>query len=622
MFSDYYPTEAENLVRTTIKAEKTAWEDGNVWMTDKIGYAMTETVRRARKNYLGIYDEKYDPLTKREKLWVPFTEWTVETMKKNIDVDTKDIEVKAKHPGAYKSAAVFRYVLNHFLDKIRFGKILNGLIANMCIDGTSFAKTWKDGNELMCVPVDRLNLFYDPSAENLDASSAVIERNILTLPEFLELGLPNSDYVEGKKEVERTSKMQSYNTAIKTEVPYVDLYERYGYMSKFALTEKEEDRDKYVYTLSIVSGIEQGGVVFHKIKEVKGHPYDSFWLKRVMNRMDGRGIPEMVASIQAYINQIINIRQNTALVAQMGAWKAKGSITPKDIKQFFETNVIKLGANDEFDRLDTGEVKPSSYNDETTAYSWGQRVTGTSRDDEIAPNKPATNALIEEKSTNKGYGLIQENFFLSLSQMIEKRFVPIIKQILKDGDIVRITGDPIDLKKMDEELVRNYVYRDIENRKSDVRSVQMQNDIVNLVEQGFPLQDAENMYIEGEVSKMMDEISKFGSDRFPEIKKDLFNFEYDIDIPVPDESMNKGAVVQALQTATTTLVNAGVPIQQLKDPFKEMYDIMGLDGEKMVANMNPPAMPNTQVPQEMIGAEQPVPQVRAGAPQMANAPMV
>ena len=181
MENTYQPTEAEKKAIKIMLNEKSNWQEGTVFVTPKVAFDTKKMVEKCRKNYYGIFNEGKDPVTKRDKIFIPFTEWIVETILKNIDIDTKDINVKAKNPSSYKIANIFRYVLRKKLEDVSFGKTINKLLKRVCIDGTGFLKIYRNNGKLQIDVVDRLNMLYDPSAETLDQSSGIIERNVLRI---------------------------------------------------------------------------------------------------------------------------------------------------------------------------------------------------------------------------------------------------------------------------------------------------------------------------------------------------------------------------------------------------------------------------------------------------------
>lgn len=587
---EYTPTEGEKEALRILKSEKINWEQGNVWVTDDVPMDMTDIVKKARKNYFGIFKQKTDPVTGRKKIFIPLTEWTVEIVLKNIDIDTKDIEVRAKNPSAYKMSKIFRYVLRYYLDKMNFGKILNSKLRNTAIDGTSYDKTWKEKGELAHRNVDRLNIYRDPSETDFTETSTIIERNFLTLPEFREYDWDNSAFVMGTDSYDRSG---TGDKNMKTEIPMVEIHERYGYLPDYCVTSKEKDLDKYSYYLLCVSGIDDNEIV-HKIKKVKANPYICYPYKEVLNRADGRGVPEMLFNLQAYLNEILNTRLNTSRIAQLGLWHAKGNITPQQIKKLFTTSVLKTDMASEFTKLNTGTVDPSTYKDEDQIYQMSQRVTQTMNEDEMAASQPATNALIQERGSAKNYDLLMENFKLSLSQLIEKKFIPIIKEIIKPGEILRITGDPTDLKELDDKLARNLVYAEMEKAKKETGM--------------YPYLTDEEM--EQQIETLKAGLSELGDDRYLEVNKEMFDTDFDVDVVIGDESMNKAVVAQNLNNAFSILGSMGVPAPLLKEPLKELFETLGLDGEKLTAALDQQQVLQAQEAQAEVQTRQEIQKTR------------
>lgn len=562
----YTPTDEEKEVIRIIQSEKTNWEDGHVFVVDKVQFIMKNVVKKARKNYFGIFNSPKDPVTKREKIFIPLTEWTVETMLKNIDIDTKDIDVKARNTNAYLKAEVFRHILKKKLDEINFGQTLNRWLRRVAIDGTAYLKAYEEDGKLGVAVVDRLNMIADPSVECLDDSAGITERFILSKPEFDELNLDWKEYVDGVTSIDRTG-IEAFSPSVQsTEIPYVELFERYGYFPEYVITGKEDDKKTFFYGKATVTGLNGTPVVHNVVKlDEEENPYGEGKLKEVPNRLDGRGIPEMLFNIQAYLNEVVNTRMNKARIVQLGLFKMKGNVTPQQFAKLFTTGGIKLDQSSEIEAMNTGSIDPSTYKDEEQAYQWGTRVTGTTNEDNQAASRPATNALLEQQGASKGYNLRIEDLMLSLGKFIEKKMLPIIKkEMLSDkGSLVRVTGDPKIFEKLDESLIRNQVYKNIESMSPTEKQMMRDSgvDMEMFVQQG------------------MEQMKALGEDRYIPIIEDLFDIEYDIKVVTSDESINRSVMASMLQNTLGILASSGLPV---RDTLKELYDTMGLDGEKLI----------------------------------------
>lgn len=587
----YEPTDAEKEMLRIMLSEKSAWEDGEVFAIEKLSFIMRNIVKKARKNFYGVFDEEVDPVTQRKKIWVPLTEWVVENVIKNIDIDTKDIHVEPMKSESSVSAEFFNFILRNRLEKAQFGKILNANNQNIVVDGTGFLKAWKEDGELKITYQDRLHIIVDPAVSCADESPSIIEENVLSLPEFQQYtDWKNIDAVKGSKNVDRSGIAERGigSTSRESEVPYVRVYERYGYAPKFVLTGNEKDRDEYVYVLAVASELDSTPVI-HKIKEVKKHPYQDFKFKEVLNRFDGRGIPEKLLSIQEYVNETVNTRLNTARIVQLGLWRVGAGVTTKQLKELFSGAAIRANQGD-VERLNTGTIDASSYKDEEVAYEWAKRVTQTTNEDEVAASKPATNALIEERGANKGYDLIVENIYLNLAKFLKEKVVPIIIDTLKEGEIEKITGDPQAIAKLEEPFVRNLV-----------RSKNSQA----FMETGQYLYQSAEQEQQAIVQLMQEMNKQYGNKRFIPILKQAFDTDYEIRIDPAGDVINKGVLAKQLTDVLSMLTGAGVPITELKDVAQELFDTMGLPGEKLVEKIGTTQQMSTAVNPQEVGTMSP-----------------
>jgi hypothetical protein len=552
---------------------------------------MRNIIKKARKNFYGVFDEEVDPVTQRKKIWVPLTEWVVENVIKNIDIDTKDIHVEPMKSESSVSAEFFNFILRNRLEKAQFGKTMNANNQNIVVDGMGFLKAWKENGELKITYQDRLHIIVDPAVSCADESPSIIEENVLSLPEFQQYTDWKNIYaVKGSKNVDRSgiAERGTGSTSRESEVPYVRVYERYGYAPKFVLTGDEKDRGEYVYVLSVASEIDSDPVI-HKIKEVKKHPYQDFKFKEVLNRFDGRGIPEKLLSIQEYVNETVNTRLNTARIVQLGLWRVGAGVTTKQMKELFSGAAIRANQGD-VERLNTGTIDASSYKDEEVAYEWAKRVTQTTNEDEVAASKPATNALIEERGANKGYDLIVENIYLNLAKFLKEKVVPIIIETLKDGEIEKITGDPQAIAKLEEPFVRNLV-----------RSKNSQA----FMETGQYLYQSAEQEQQAIVQLMQEMNKQYGNKRFIPILKQAFDTDYEIRIDPAGDVINKGVLAKQLTDVLSMLTGAGVPITELKDVAQELFDTMGLPGEKLVEKIGTTQQMSTAVNPQEVGTMSP-----------------
>lgn len=552
-----------------LRRERNEWREMEVHLTEKISFRCRNIIKRARKNYFSIYDNQYDPVTNRKKLFIPLTRDMVETTVKNIDLDTKDIQVRAKTPSGYNLAIMTRYILGSFLDKMKFGQILNRIIRKAGVEGVAVLKKTKIDGKVGIRLLENLNFYTDPTANYLTESSGNIEDNYLTLEEakgYKEW--ENLDKLVGMTSVERMPDLPT-----STSIPYVMISERWGLIPKYFLTGNRNDSE-LIEGIIIVSNLNSGASVQLIAENKSGkRPYQEFRTKMYDGRWLGLGIGEDLFDIQSYINEVFNIRLNTNRIKQLGLFQIrKGSgITPQMLNQLHGSHGIQVSRIDQDIReLRTSDMKPSSYKDGDEAYLWAQRMTGAweiGRGESLPSSMPATTAVLQEKGMKSGFSLQQEELGFAISQFMEELIVPTLFDSLKDKDIIRITGDPKELKIIDNAVVDSMVAEEVIKFKKKNGYYPTGQEIDQFKERQT------NVY------------RKQGRDRWLDVKKKLFSSENlldSIEIFVTSESFNKVILAKQLNDLLVSYGNiAGIDVDTDKITA-EIIDLMGLSSERFL----------------------------------------
>jgi hypothetical protein len=595
---EYTPTSQEEEVIKIIKKEKTEWEDGTVWVTDKINYKMKQLIQRYRKNYLGKFDNETDPNTGKKKVFVPFTEDMVEAVVKNIDLDSVDINITATNPNGHSSASIIRYLVSHFMRKNYFGELINQMIRVFCIDGTVVSKIMKNydsklkGQAIKTKLVDLTNIFIDPAEENIQDAGAIIERHVLKLSEIDAYPWDNKESVKGFRDITKINTFNTISYNSTGEVPYVEVYERWGDLPRFCFTGKDEDRDIWVPAMAIVSNIDRHPVVHKIVENKKGiKPYEEARYRQIFGRWYGRGIGEMLAGLQSYLNEVINLRLNKSRISQIGLFKyRKGSgITQQMLQSLISGGSIPVTKMDDIQELQISDVQPSSYHDEANIYTWGQRTTGAfsaGRGENLPANMPATTAVIQERGVRSGMEILQENLGMFLSRMFERHIIPLILETIKDEEVIAIVGSPKELKEIDE----NYIH-----------SITNKETLKHLIQYGcFPKPD----FIDNLKELFRGNLEQLKKTRYFKVdKKMLQNWHYEVKVDITGEAFNKAVMVQQLNEMLmgySQIPGANLDVDEL---MKEILDLMGIGGARFITSEDKPQAPVTQPPKQTMQQE-------------------
>lgn len=530
----YNPTIQQKNALKLIGSERRAWEYAMVWVADSAYFSMRNEIDDARKNYYGQFIQPIDPDTKLEKLFIPLTEWTVERMVTNIDLDTKDIHLRSPQGKNSRVALTMKLVLANFLKKMNFGETLNDFLRRLAIDGTAvfkyfnqYSKEYKRNLPTLRI-VDPLNLLIDPTAYSIQ-DATVIERAFLTKPEVeRHTDWENREYID-------------YSTG----VPIATIYERWGLLPLDWVTREKLDIDKWVegvITVSASSKDYQSGsattrydniggdnemLVVHKIylnpSGVK--PYEESWLRRVPNRWHGRGVPEQLRHLQEWLNTVVNIRRDEMLNKLTGKYKfRKGvGITKQMLQSLRAGGAIPVEEMDDIQQLVEGDVKASAYKEPAEVLEMAERVTGA-RETPTAPGMQPTTAVIQERSVRSVTNLIQENVGLCLERLFKRGIVPLVARDLKDGEVLRITGEPQDLEIIDESYV-NFKFQQAMAKAKRRLTIFEQARLRQRIERTLRAQ---------------------GTDRSLGVRKHILDTDYEVDVSVTAERFDPSIVLKQL----------------------------------------------------------------------------
>lgn len=592
-------SERDRFLLSKIEDEVNQWHDATAFVTEDIAFNMRNMIKTFRKNYLGIFDKEFDSATGRRKTWVPLTESTVDAVRKNIDLDTKDINFRAKRHDAIGLTQFVRNLVRANLDENGFGEKLDEFITRLAIDGTAIWKTvvtqTKGGKKVDVHLVDTLNFYIDPVARNIQEAD-VIERAAKTVSEIKMMdGWENVDEIHAEEGVSRNEK----NLSGTEGVELVDVYERWGKLPRWVLQGKTGNKDKdeeMVETHVVVSGIDgTTGPLVHLVEENDTEdsegsiikPYEEAWYSRVPGRWYGRGPAEKVMFLQVWINTIVNIRINRSRVSQLGIFKLRkgAGVTPQMLSGLTSNGVVVLNNMDDLQQLPVQEASQASYNDEQVIKNWAQVVTSTfdtATGDNLPASTPATNAVIQSRATQSQFSLVKEQVGMFLQRWMKRHYIPLLAKTLKKNQIMRITGEMDEIRDMDEKIANKLV----------------KDKMLEVVQAGKLIDPAQ---VRREKERVIAKLQSQGKDRFIKLMQKPDMTAYDVQVFITNEEQDKGVMVQNL----ISMLQTSAQLQGTNlDPTliaEAIFDIMGIDAKQFERKQTPqpatPAAPQQALPQ-------------------------
>ncbi len=527
------PHDTTSLIQTQaiklVRDEKVEWENEIAHVTEDISFNMREIIRQCRKNYWGVFNQPTDPTTGREKLWQHLTKAFVDYKVKNRDLDTKDINFRAKHNSAIGTTSIIRSITKNKLDAMFFGEDLDLAQRQLEIDGTV---VWaNDGDNPEPRLVNLLNFYIDPTADSIAETDAVIERVVLRLSEFKKLAKKNKWINADKVTASENIPTNDPNAPATKKGKYVELYMRRGLAPEFLMTGDESDKE---IPTEILCSATSGNWVVHSIEKRKDNSdkgYEEGWATRIHGRWYGMGTAETLIHYQEEMNENKNIRRERALVSKLGIFQIRknSGITPQTLSRLTVNGAIPVNAIDQdIKQMVVTDPPASAYQDEDNVYLWSQRSTGSFDIANGAPlpaSMPATSAAISNQGAQSQSRLDQEGFGMFLERWIARQFLPRTLKKVKVGEVIRMELDPQDLRAYDERQVDEQIALQLE-----------------AINQAGQFIDSDQVMMERE--RGLQVYSRMGNDRFVHLDSVPDILYYDVKVYVTNEDMDKGVAVQ------------------------------------------------------------------------------
>lgn len=579
--------EIEAKCLAIVDQERVNWEDAVSFITPKVGFRMRELIRILRKNYWGVFDDPIDKNTTREKLWLNMAMSIVETWVKNIDLDTKDINFRARTASGVSITELTRLAVKEYLDKMYFGETLDADERTVLIDGTVVWKTWQDNSTgkpvLKRRTIDLLNFYIDPTEESVQSAYRITERGIMVSSDLERMtGWMNTtdkkgNPLPGSQTLNRVDGSRRSNFGTRTTGDYRDVWECWGKIPRWVVTRDKEadgamdDVDGHI----VVSGLEAPEPTLHLVEYNKNKdsfgntikPYEEWRAAKISGRWYGLGPVERILALQEYLNTLVNTRVNRHYVSQLGIFKIKKGkgITPQMLSRLAANGAIQVQDMDDIEPLNMPPEDGTSYRDEETIKYWAQQISSAmpiSNGDIMPSSASATANSIASTSAKSAYTLFKEGMGMFLERWIDRGALPVIAKTVNEGDIFRIFKEDDGFG----DIVENMAYNIVEDHlnKSDI----------------VPSMD--ELMIQ--VAKMKDHLLSQKSIFIKAIQK-IMTDEVETKVHITNEDLDSSVTIQNLMQLMQ------IPPEQRSDPIvSQIYDLMGLQ-KPPKQQMGPPPQP-------------------------------
>lgn len=555
----------EGAILQFVTEEKRKIEDAtNVIRTD---------LKRARRNYECKFDNPIDSVTKKRKMFVPLTKQEVNAIAPRFDMDPESITVKTNEPGLERKAVIWEELLKSQFKKMKWKERMKELMIPFVNEGTVIIEMFwnydKDAkkDELDFMTHDVKDVFLFPKERSLMHASAFAVKRRMLLEHFkAHKRYMNRDMVQGRElvmdmsstDTMRTLKYEIGRPEFRTELDWVELYERQGFFPKSYVTGDPADVE-LVDGVITIANIDDGGVVVEVSDKSRRDNFIEAWYYKRPYVWYGGGVGVDLRDYQFYYNKIVNRRDNNEDVLHHGMFVKRRGMNV-DARQRVTGAGIWIEADNpaELTQLKTVDITQGSYIGETNLLANVQRLNGTAEVIRGGGNsRSASEAAIKDR--NAGSRLADPQGYLNrLFKLAVERAMALDKEFMDKETVVKMTGRDEELAAFDD-----FKLRTVNKARA---------------EEGLPPVSPE---------EFKTAMANFGKDRFMKVPNMKFlsgDFEVDIDL---DSSLirNKAGlsqfIVEAMQLAAQV---PGVPQTiDFADLFEKVMNLNGLKVKRMVA---------------------------------------
>lgn len=497
---------------------------------------MRTILKRAYRNFLGIFDEPNTRYTKRKKEFWNLTQYHSLTSASRVYVDPRAITILPRVEEDIPKAKVWGDLIPFQLNQMNFFQDMNKFGIELALFGTGIsAQDWefkkekyidRDGKAIKTrVQEDRpsyksvplLNCYLDMTAETLqDSPSFIVEtwHEASELPKLKERykWKTNVNSIEGIKLITADGKLgqndllqyqQMGISQKQLEVPMVSILWRWGKIKLSWVTKKESDENEWVEGIIALlnkHGDEDDDKSAPVILDIRVNPFDhgkrpfeECWYIKIPGRWYGLGVGEMLLDPQSYLNRVINQRIDNNEILQNKMYKVRrgAGLDNKSIAAA-PGKAISVQNMDDIQVLETGDAKTSSYNDEQNILVWAERQTHIK--DASSSAKSATEAQINAELAGDFFAIVRRNINDYLRRVVWQ-IIELDKQFIDKEIVIRIVGEPSDFKEFDQMRgVPDFVARDMGNMRfiqvKDIKEIDGQYDIEVEIDNSAPMNKA------------------------------------------------------------------------------------------------------------------------------------
>lgn len=555
-----------------VRKRETVWIIGSTKISKYVLHSIYETITRIdaylnSKHIMGSTDS-----LNREKPFYNIVIAATNIWQRATDIDRKDIRIKALKKADEVKAFLAMCHLQLWMRKVNFGVFLNEWGRTLAAYGSAITKFVEKDGQLYPSVIPWNKVIVDAiDFEN----NPVIEKLYYTPGQLLEN--KSYDQKEVKRLIEYVRQPRKLTDKQQVDIlsDYIEVFEVHGNLPLSYLTNKDKDKDIYQQQMHVlcyyVRNDKKGE--YEDFSLFKGREAESPYILTHLDRADGRtlsvGCVERLFESQWMTNHAAKSMKDTL------------DLTSKVLFQTSDANYLGRNA---LSAIETGDILIYKDNMPLTQINnskqdiaaleqymgkWeqiGQELTNTPNamrgmigSGTGMPSQSSYRmASLVIQQTNQLFDLYTENKGLSVEEMMRKKVIPHLEKKLNNADEIAIELEANDLTKIDS------IYLPVEAvKRYNKRMVQQVIQNGNEVAKGNVASPLQPFNMATEQQPIQQELNQQGNTRYfttDDIKKIQWSkffkdFEWECEVEVTNETVDKNSVLSTLSSLLQTAVN-------------------------------------------------------------------
>lgn len=538
-----------------------------------VNFSMYNTVEKIIAYYNSTHTTGAKDSLGRDKPFFNIGTAAVNIWYRATDIDRKDINVMATKDSSVLQALLATIFLRDWMRRAHFGQFLNKWGRVLAKFGSAVVKFVEKDGKLICTVVPWRNILCDPSDWE---ATPVIEKFYVTPAQLRKNTAYDKKVVEQLIESAQSTRKNLDETTQDHLSGFIELYEITGELPKALLLNKPEKNDwnSYVLQKHVVSFNKTENDEFDDYSLYKStiskNPYMLTHLIEEDDRVLGMGAIEVLFESQWMINHSVkNMKDTLDLASMLILQTADGNFVNQNVLSNMQTGEIMLHQpNKPLTRVDNS--KPDIASLQNYANMWqilGREVSATPEATRgITPpsGTPYSSVALLTNQSLSLFEIMVENKALHLENMLREYIIPHIKKKMANKDTVMATLEDWQIKMVDSKFIPAQSAKSYNERvKNEVLSGKIAEP-----------------YDGQEETAIRSDLDLLGSKRpftpNKEWKDELKDLEWEFEINISGESMDKSVMLQTLTTLFQTIVQATKDPSNAEAILNKILNITGV----------------------------------------------